>query len=245
MTYASEVIADSPIFYLKLDETSGTTAADSSGNGNDFTYQADVLLDQGPLIGDGSSSISVSPSSSAAILSSVPAAFTAATAFTLEAWVNLTTTSQSINFISIGNGFDGYSMDVNSGSGYVTSGNRLGAAAAGLYNVASGVDIGTGTHHVAVVRNGNTVEFYIDGVQVATNGSGWGSVNTPTTQCTIGGPIDTLQPSQRIAHAAAYASALSSTRIADHYAAAPPLTSKVGRFGVALPRQAVQRAAYL
>jgi hypothetical protein len=245
VAYDDEVLADAPEFYLKLDETSGSTAVDSSGNGNDFTYQADVVLAQPALLGDGGYSVSANPTSSAAILSSVPAAFTAATAFTLEAWVYLTTTSQSINFVTIGNGSNGYSLDVNGGTGYNTSGNRLGAAAAGRYNVPSGVNIGLGSHHVAVVRNGNAVEFYIDGVQVATNGSAWGTVNAPTTRCVIGGTVDTLQPSQRIDCAAAYATALSSTRIADHYAAGPPLNDKVTRFNVALPRQAVQRAASL
>lgn len=35
MAYADEVLADSPLGYWKLDETSGTTVADSSGNGRD------------------------------------------------------------------------------------------------------------------------------------------------------------------------------------------------------------------
>jgi hypothetical protein len=37
MAYEDEVLADLPLIYWRLDETSGTTAADSSGNGNDGT----------------------------------------------------------------------------------------------------------------------------------------------------------------------------------------------------------------
>lgn len=37
-TYDSEVLADSPLVYLRLEETSGTVAADSSGNGRSGTY---------------------------------------------------------------------------------------------------------------------------------------------------------------------------------------------------------------
>lgn len=37
-TYASKVLSYSPLFYWKFDETSGTTAADSSGSGCDAVY---------------------------------------------------------------------------------------------------------------------------------------------------------------------------------------------------------------
>lgn len=53
-TYSSEVLADSPAQYLKLDETSGSTAADSSGNGRDAGYFGSVTLGQSSLLGDGS-----------------------------------------------------------------------------------------------------------------------------------------------------------------------------------------------
>lgn len=48
-TLAERITALSPVAYYKLDETSGTTAADSSGNGNDGTYSGGVTLDQPPL----------------------------------------------------------------------------------------------------------------------------------------------------------------------------------------------------
>lgn len=38
MTLAAEILADSPLGFWKLDETSGTTATDSSGNGRHGTY---------------------------------------------------------------------------------------------------------------------------------------------------------------------------------------------------------------
>ena len=37
-TYASTVLADSPVAYWRLSETSGTSAADSSGNSHGGTY---------------------------------------------------------------------------------------------------------------------------------------------------------------------------------------------------------------
>ena len=46
MSYQSEVLSDSPVLYLRLNETSGTTVNDSSGNGLNMqrTYPGDSSL---------------------------------------------------------------------------------------------------------------------------------------------------------------------------------------------------------
>ena len=43
--YSAEVLADSPVVYLHLDESSGTLAADASGNGNTGTFTGGFSLD--------------------------------------------------------------------------------------------------------------------------------------------------------------------------------------------------------
>lgn len=52
--YKSEVLADSPLLYLKLDEASGTTAADSSGNGRSGAHGTGVAPGNASLLGSGS-----------------------------------------------------------------------------------------------------------------------------------------------------------------------------------------------
>jgi hypothetical protein len=47
--YASLVAAESPLLWLKFDETSGTTAVDHSGNGRNGTYSGGPTLNQPPL----------------------------------------------------------------------------------------------------------------------------------------------------------------------------------------------------
>src|SRR6202035_1756866 len=42
--YASTVLADSPLVYYRMNETSGTVAADSSGHGYTGTYGAGIAL---------------------------------------------------------------------------------------------------------------------------------------------------------------------------------------------------------
>ncbi len=46
MTYSTEVLADSPYAYWKLNEPSGTTATDSSGNNRNLTYYGTYTLNQ-------------------------------------------------------------------------------------------------------------------------------------------------------------------------------------------------------
>lgn len=53
MSYSSEVLADSPAAYWKFDETSGTAAADSSGNSRSLTHNNGVTVNQASLLGDG------------------------------------------------------------------------------------------------------------------------------------------------------------------------------------------------
>ncbi|HEV8535092.1 MAG TPA: S8 family serine peptidase, partial [Candidatus Limnocylindria bacterium] len=57
--YPAQVLADQPIGYWRLDETSGTVAADSSGNGRSGTIDAGVSLGASPLAGGGGAAVSL------------------------------------------------------------------------------------------------------------------------------------------------------------------------------------------
>jgi uncharacterized MnhB-related membrane protein len=93
-TYASVVLADGPIAYFHLDETSGSTARDASGGGHDGTILKGVTLGgSGAFAGsgtsahfDGKSYITIPDSVSG---TGTVFDFTQATPFTLEAWVKI------------------------------------------------------------------------------------------------------------------------------------------------------------
>jgi hypothetical protein len=56
MSYESEVLADNPLFYGRLDELSGTVITDISGNGNHGTYFPEAVLgEDSPIETDASS----------------------------------------------------------------------------------------------------------------------------------------------------------------------------------------------
>lgn len=54
-SYKDVVLADGPVAYWRLDETSGSTAADETGNGNTGTYVNSPDLDQLPAVPSGRS----------------------------------------------------------------------------------------------------------------------------------------------------------------------------------------------
>ncbi len=56
--YSTAVLADSPLVYYRLDESSGTTATDISGNGNNGTYTSKAVLNQSGATDDGDAAIS-------------------------------------------------------------------------------------------------------------------------------------------------------------------------------------------
>ena len=57
--YRAAVLADSPLAYWRLGETSGTVAHDETGNGHDGTYVGGVTLGQpGALTGDANTAVS-------------------------------------------------------------------------------------------------------------------------------------------------------------------------------------------
>ena len=83
-TYTTEVLADSPYLYWKLDETSGTTATDSSGNSRSGTYTNSPTLNQTALINEGKS-VDFDGTNDYCKYT-LPSNFTGS--FTMECWIN-------------------------------------------------------------------------------------------------------------------------------------------------------------
>ncbi|WP_233872543.1 LamG domain-containing protein [Paraburkholderia adhaesiva] len=89
-SYPALVLADCPFAYYRLNETSGTVAADSSGHGLDGTYQAGVTLAAGLLLPNGAGSYaSLAGASNSYIDISAAVQFCAGAIWTAECWVNL------------------------------------------------------------------------------------------------------------------------------------------------------------
>src|SRR5580765_5800693 len=87
--YLDEVLADNPIAYYRFEETSGTTANDTTGNSNNGTYTNGVLIDQPSAANLGRAA------RFDGIDDYVSTPRTVSTNFTLELWINTTASSLS------------------------------------------------------------------------------------------------------------------------------------------------------
>ena len=91
MSYSSEVLTDSPLLYWRFEETSGTSAADSSGNGKTGTYVSSPTLGATGLISDG---VAVGLNGSGQyVYGPASETTTSTTQFSAEAWFKTTSSS--------------------------------------------------------------------------------------------------------------------------------------------------------
>jgi len=217
MTYASEVLADTPAGYWKLNEASGSLA-DSSGSGLTLTLGggSPVYGVAGPVTGDN------------AVNFNTTAWFTRANVgaavgqLAVEFWIKPTVAPSAYgvpcyNGNGIGNGW----MFV-----YASAPPALGL---GIYPQGSGstlvlpaltVNVWT---HVVVSRDADGQQRgYYNGAAVA-GPSAWSNYTAPTNFFRLGDSAG--QQKFQLAHVAYYAHPLSAARAAAHYgAAAPPAT---------------------
>jgi hypothetical protein len=228
-----ETLQDTPALVYPLTEPAGSISA-VSANGAvlaiaDPLHAPLVFGDNGPGFGDGTG-IKFAPSSSSAgqyLTGSLP--FMDLTAFTIELWVNAGT---ALPAWGTGTGTENI-LGFDTGSGnmmgliYLFNGrpSYQDTATVPVVNAAASIADG-GWHHIACTRtavNGN-VTLYVDGVsQGATGGSFTFSGPTPNI-LTVGESASPFAytPSRfqgNIGHVGFYQTALSSTRIAAHFAA--------------------------
>jgi RHS repeat-associated protein len=217
--YAATVLADGPVAYYRLDDSSGTAAADSSGGGQTGGYSGTYTLAQaGGLLNDGDKAVALSNSNG---LVTAPDAFmpTGNNARTIEAWVKTTSTSTQ--------GVAGYGANSTRAlfDLRLSATNQVGVVSGSDdHYFTAGYSITNGVwHQVAATYDGTTLIVYVDGQSIGqttfagslgtqSNGSGlvigrdsWASADWLT------GNVDDVS---------VYAKTLTSSQIANHWAAA-------------------------
>lgn len=215
MTYAAEVLADSPLAYWRLDETVAPTVVDSSGNGHEGNYIGTYTLDQpGLLTGDTNTCVDFSAGQGRY---NAATTWADTTSMTVEAWCNPDTISGIDTIVrrSTSSVFT-WAINLNAGKPEFQIRNTSGTVVTALAAVA--VTAGT-THHIVGTFDGTTLRLYVDGVLAATATSA-APIATGNPICigsyhtTANAPFD-----GRIDEAAVYGTALSAERVARHYLA--------------------------
>lgn len=223
LSYDDEVLADNPVLYWRLDETVGTgTVQDSTASNNDGTVSGATLGAASLTAGDAGTSATFDGTNDAISTTTIPT--TAVDNWTMEAWIktpaSLPTPSEAKLFMMNGtDGTNGYGFGVGTAAG--AAGSTLVAILGGVTWVGSGTTLVVSTiYHVVLRRLSGTTTFYINGVQQS--GSTASAPNAPTGKFAVGGEFGgasiTRDWTGGVARAAVYNTALSSLRIATHYA---------------------------
>jgi hypothetical protein len=218
VSYSSEVLADSPVIWLKLDEASGGFA-DSGSDGTGFSDLA-TSTQQSPLVADGLYS-AASSGSGIGLRSSVPAPL-AGSNVTQEVWVDIPSGDQKGTFTHLGTGSAGWGFGIGNGSVTSIAGRKLTVLIAGVAFYDSGHTFTDGIHHIVMTHTtGSNFVIYVDGSQVFSGTFG----TPPSAGAGVGvgvlpdaGSYE-LSSGIKVDHPAFYASALSGARVSAHYLA--------------------------
>ena len=213
-SYPQTVLTDKPVAFWMLNETSGTTAYDSSGNGYNGTYTGGFTLGQ-PGIPAGGNGVKFDGSSGCINLPNISAL---GTSFTLEGWYKTSTTGTRQAIISLGGipQNEGVFLFINTGNSLETDLSDVAGPSGGT---ASPVSNWTLAH---VVFTSGSAQLYLNGVAV---GSAVG-MSPSITQAGVnqiaydnGAAVQQDHFSGYLSNIAVYNTALSAARIQAHYKA--------------------------
>lgn len=230
--YNVEVLADQPWGYYPLEEAAGPTMIDASGNGRNGTFTAPITYHQPGALTTTSFSVLLAGTGARAVAGTAKAATGGLKVYSLELWFRTTTATggKLIGFESstaaTSNRADRHVFVRNDGKltygGWTSGGSTQTITTPAAYN--------DGTWHYLVVTSQPSNErqrstIYVDGIAVTTGVTsnvseytgywrlGYGSLPNGSgypTSANFAGSLD---------NAAIYTAALSSARVAAHYAA--------------------------
>jgi hypothetical protein len=219
--YAQVVLADDPIAYWRLDESSGVVARDSSGHGNDATYIGGVQLGTPGAIANDPDTAATFDGATGYLDAGDNFAFPETQAFSVEAWV------RSLSMQGYGGIFsredtsggppsEGYLGFVSPGDGVYgfqrLDGNNLTSVNSTLPASASHYD------HVVATYDGNVMTLYVNGVAESSQPAAFsiaGATHHFVVAAEVGGAEDFFDGA--LDDVAVYEHALSANRVTAHY----------------------------
>jgi RHS repeat-associated protein len=211
-TYASTVIGDSPTIYYRLDDTSKATesvptAADSSGNGRDATYNAGSQGSSGALLNDNDGA----ETNSVVIQNGAAGLPLGASVRSFETWMK-----QGGDGALMGYGASGTASQIYL---YVINGNQLTFDQGGnaqSFTAPYAIENNT-WHHVVATYDGANATMYLDGQSL---GSKAVAVNTTSGSALVVGRnpwCGCFYNSGTLDEVAVYGAALSASQVQAHF----------------------------
>lgn len=221
--YTTAVLADSPVVYLKLDETSGTTATDSSGNSHNGTYSAGITLGASSLLTDGTGKAAQFTLHTSTGIAVPTGSFLNVSALTVEALVKFSSATDVTSGDAIVSRYGG------GGTSWLLWRNTAGKLALQIITAGSGTVNVTGTtspvlgtkYDVGATWDGSTAKLFVNGTQEASVAA-TGALSASTEALRLGAysSSSATVPGMTLDEVSFYNTALSGTRMAAHAAAA-------------------------
>ena len=219
-TYSQTVLSDAPAAYYQFQETSGTTFADSTGNGRTGTLIGSYRLAQpGPLPASGDQSVQMSYSSAGYGTVADATVFNSTTSWSLEAWINTSNPGAQQGIVEKYSGTNGFALRLLGGTvNFYVQGS-------GVYQAVGGTAIvgNTWYHVVATFDSASTTALlYINGALDAGTRSLSVTETAPSgISLKVGarGDDGSFPFQGNLAEVAFYSTALSAARVGAHYQA--------------------------
>ena len=214
--YAATVLADGPVAYWRLGESSGTTAADAAGS-NTGTYGGGFTLGQaGALSGDPNTAVRLNGSSGAVNVPDANALDRGNGPLTYELWAKRADSGTYYQML--------YSK-LSQGNVYFLNNKLVFDDDNNTIVTESGTTSDTNWHHFVITRSGTgagQTKVYKDGVNVTTEVNPNLNLSSNSTSARIGAydPAFGLHFNGTLDEVAVYPTALSAAQVQAHYAAA-------------------------
>jgi concanavalin A-like lectin/glucanase superfamily protein/putative Ig domain-containing protein len=232
--YAAAVQADAPVQYLRLGESSGVSAVDSSGYGRTATYHGAIAYGQSGAVGDSTTGLGLT-GSAGAYVDAGPAAFTIGPdSLSIETWMATTVADGAVRYVAdnTGGGANaGVSLMLQNGRAIARVGN--GTTQYALSGRRADLNDGIWHHLVIVLERyydgvHDRLAIYVDGVldnAEALPATGWNVTSTRNVELGRQAGSDGLNFIGALDEWAIYDVALSAAQIASHFARrTPPAT---------------------
>ncbi|OJY17095.1 MAG: hypothetical protein BGO98_13145 [Myxococcales bacterium 68-20] len=219
-TYRDEVLADNPLAYYRLGETSGTVALDETGHGHTGTPVAVVQGVPGALASDPNTAISIVKAATSHVALSDRLTVQGRAAFSIEAWLGPNALDETFRFAVCNERAaprHGYAIVL-----HIEHGVFFERYVANDQKATPGAAIATGVYsHVVGTYDGTTLRLYVNGVLAGEEGD---VRNMPayTTPAAIGAFLQFADSvfDGAVDEVALYATALAPDRVKAHFDAA-------------------------
>jgi glucose/arabinose dehydrogenase len=215
LSYRDTVLADAPVAYWRLGETTGVVAADTAGTLSGWYGGTTVRGVPGAITGDPDGAVSFDGVSGHIGVPDYAPLDLGNGPWTVELWAKRNTTVARTQAL-IDRGPGSYQITFSGSTGKFT----VGRNGAGVIARESGTTTDTAWHHFVVTKNGSAIRIYKDGVDVTSNTSSSTLTNSSTNLWFGRWNDSSVYGNVRLDEVAIYASVLSASRVAAHHQAA-------------------------